>query len=192
VLSKTLIQALACAGLVLTLKAASNGAAEIECRFGCPNDGREYRDALATAIARADRIEVTEHSDPWDDYDLDANRSRIGAEILYAAVKLDAAQKRLFLDTVRGLDPKTQDWANACMPVVHHTVRFYDKDIIQSTMQICFHCSQVFWDGIKRKTNPESIHAGLEQFVTAIGLRTERDWEALAQEHLASHEGTSR
>jgi hypothetical protein len=92
----------------------------------------------------------------------------------------------MFLDTVENLDPAPQTAFPACVPVVHHTIRFFKAHQLISTMDICFHCGQFSWDGTKAD-EPQALYSGLYAVVTHIGMHPERDWEALAKSHLTSH-----
>jgi len=183
---KLIIWALVLAVLATSGPVSSIAAKETGCIFACPEDGPKYTGALLTAIQEADRIVVTEHSSPWDAYDVQANRSRIDTEIEYARVELTAEQRHRFSEILAKLDTKTQDWANGCMPEIHHTVRFYGKGAVASTMEICFTCDHVFWDAMEKVSPPGSIYDGLRKFVAAIGLHPKRDWTALADHRIAA------
>lgn len=184
---KSIIRAL---GLVLVSAAPGvqgEAGPATHCFIGCPSEGREFRDALLAAIDQADQIVVTEHSSPWDAFDAELNRSLIEQEFEYARVSLSSEQETRFRDIVAQVDPATQNWASACIPAFHHTVRFYQAGILKSTLQICFECSQVRWDGIKGVTPPGAIYQSLEQAITSVGLNPKRKWSALARQRLAAN-----
>ncbi len=145
--------------------------------------GGEYQQTLAKMIEQSDRIVVTEHSDQFDAFDANAGKSLIQSEIVYGTHELDASQKRLFLSTVRDLDPKLQNAFPLCIIEPHHSIRFYAGGKLTSTMDICFKCGQVEWDATKA-TPPWSLYSGLETLITAIGFSPKRDWSALAKQHL--------
>ena len=146
-------------------------------------DGQAYLGALAEIIQRSDRISVTEHSYEYDAYDTEAGRSLIPDEVVYGTRELDASQEGLFLSTIQALDPKTQDAFAACIFEPHHTVRFYTAGKLTSTMKICFECGQVEWDATKT-TPPWSLPSGLATFINGIGFSPDRDWAALAKQHM--------
>lgn len=148
--------------------------------FGCPNDGRIYRDSLVAALESADRVVITEHSDPWD-LGSAKNRDLADPNVEYRRVVLDADQRAFFRKTMMTMNPATQDWASACMPVVHHTVRFEQAGRVSGTLRICFQCSQVFWDGAE-VSPPNAIYRALEAVVKNVGLEPEREWRRLAWE----------
>jgi hypothetical protein len=157
-----------------------------ECFFGCPEDGRNYRDSLLAAIDRADQIVVTEHSSPWDAFDIKTHRSRIEGEYEYGRVTLTDAQKAEFRETIGAVSVATQSWASACIPEFHHTVRFFEGGALKSTLQICFQCSQVEWDAIQGVSPPGAIYDTLEKAISSVGLNPKRDWKRLAGERLAA------
>jgi hypothetical protein len=149
---------------------------------GIDRNGRVYLGALAETIQRSDRISVTEHSYQYDAYHTEAGKSLIPNEIVYGTRELDASRKAIFLSTVNALDPKTQDAFAACIFEPHHTVRFYTAGKLTSTMEICFECGQVEWDGTKA-TPPWSLPSGLATFIKDIGFSPDRDWAILAKQH---------
>jgi hypothetical protein len=179
---------LACFGLLLSTAAtpgAAGAAADAQCDrdkayFGCPGDGRIYRDSLVKALDTAERVVIVEHSDPWDLGPSQVDDSS-PAPVEYRRVELDSAQRAFFRKTLLKMNPATQNWASACMPVVHHTVRFETAGRVSGTLRICFQCSQVFWDGA-RVHPPEAIYGALKAVVQNAGLEPERDWGTLARE----------
>ena len=103
---------------------------------------------------------------------------------MYGTRELYVSQKEFLLSKVRSLDPKPQEWSSVCLFEPHHTMRFYAADKLTSTMEICFKRSQVEWTATKANP-PGSLYSGLAQFIESIGLSPDRDWSALAKEHLA-------
>jgi hypothetical protein len=102
---------------------------------------------------------------------------------VYWTVDLSAEQKQMFLQTVENLDPKTQDDFSLCSFDPHHTVRFYAREELLSTMQICFKCSQVAWRDAPGLP-PWSLFSGLHDFFERIGLKPDQNWSELAWAHL--------
>lgn len=147
------------------------------------SSGLEYRNALAELIERSDRIVVSEHSFEFDAYDAQAGKSRIPETVVYGRRELSGDQRAFFLSTVEGLDPATQDAFTACIFEPHHTIEFYAQDERIGTMAICFKCSQVEWDGAAMAP-PWALYSGLAKLVEAAGFSPERDWGALAEQHL--------
>lgn len=145
--------------------------------------GSEYLIKLAGAIRRSDRIVLTEHSYLYDAYDSRAGKSLIPNEVVYGSRELGGDQADLFLSTVESLDPQTQNAVTACIFEPHHTLRFYAEGELVSTMDICFKCSQVKWDATDL-TPPWSLLSGLAATVKDAGFSPERDWAALAEQHL--------
>lgn len=146
--------------------------------------GLEYRARLAETIRRSDRIVLTEHSCPLDAYDSGRGRSRIPDEVVYGRCEFSAALRDRFLSSIDGLDPQTQNAVTACIFEPHHTLRFYAGDALLSTMAICFKCSQVKWDGADVDP-PWTLYPALAEVVKSAGFSPERDWTALAEQHLA-------
>lgn len=145
--------------------------------------GAEYLNKLAEAIRHSDRIVLTEHSYPYDAYDSKAGKSLVPNEVVYGTREFDRGQTESFLATVEGLDPRTQNAVTACIFEPHHTLRFYAKGELVSTMGICFKCAQVKWDATDL-TPPWSLLSGLSAVVKVAGFSPERDWADLAEQHL--------
>lgn len=142
----------------------------------------EYKADLLALIERSDRIVVTEHSGPYDNYQTNAGKPRAPEQIVYRARELDAKQKARFLDIVRDMDETEQDAFPACVFEPHHTIRFHAQDELISTMRICFMCGQVEWNG-SSATPPWSLYSALAALIDDIGLQAERDWQGLAVRH---------
>lgn len=162
---------------------ATEGAPAMTTRID--SDGLEYRKALAGLIRRADRIVVTEHSYLYDAYDADAGKSLIPNEVVYGRHPLSPSQRDFFQSLVDGLDPTTQDAFAACIFEPHHRIEFYAAGERISTMAICFKCSQVKWDATSA-IPPWSLYSGLAALMEEVGFSSERDWVALAKQHLGN------
>jgi hypothetical protein len=145
--------------------------------------GSEYLATLAEVVQASDKIEITEHSCPYDAFDRKAGRSLITDEIVYGTRDLSASQRELFLSIVKAMDPKTRQWDRLCLFESHHAIRFYSAGKLTSTMEICFKCSEVEW-GATNARPPEVLLSSLARFVESIGFSPERDWRALAKKHL--------
>lgn len=161
-----------------------------------PRERGQYLDDLGATIQRSDQIVITEHSSGWDaikDLPLGEGghvESLIGDDVVYERRELSGAQKQMFFETVAGLDPKPRDAFTACVPEIHHTIRFLKAQKVISTMDICFQCGDIFWNGTKATPEPDALYSGLFDVMTRIGLHPERDWKALAREHLQLHPAT--
>lgn len=152
--------------------------------------GLEYRQAFAKLIRDADSIIATEHSSELDLYDFEASKSEIPEQIVYATRELSEAQRKFFLETIESLDPKTQDEFAACVPIVHHTFKFYQHDELVDTVDVCFQCGQVEWSGTEA-TPPSALYTGLAAVVEHIGLSPTRDWPLLARQHVGGGSNSS-
>jgi hypothetical protein len=171
--------------LAFLLLAVAGNALALGVEESADGDGAKYRDALSALISRADVIVVTEHSFELDLYDMDANKSLIPTDIVYGTRAMSPAQKSGFGSAIGKLDPKTQDAFPACIFEPHHTFRFYLKKKLISTLEVCFKCGQVEWDGINSRVAPPwSLYFGLAQAVKSVGFQPERDWTALAKKHV--------
>ena len=147
------------------------------------NDGAIYKTAMADLIRQSDRIVASEHSDEFDLYDVEAEKSELDKQLVYGEQELSDQQKAFFLATIESLDPKTQDAFPACVPAVHHSFRFYSRGALVDTVDICFECGQVLWEGTSAYP-PWSLSSGLAKIVTRVGFSPERDWPAVARQHL--------
>jgi len=145
--------------------------------------GTEYKEALLGLLSRTDRIVATEHSSEFDLYDPETGESGVPKTIIYGTHELTAAEIEYFTATIKSLDPTTQDAFAACVPEVHHTFRFYSGQRLIDTMDICFECGEVLWSGTGA-TPPWSLYSGLAKVVKHIGFTPDRDWPAVARQHL--------
>jgi hypothetical protein len=148
--------------------------------WGCVNDGRIYRDSLVAALDAADKVVISEHSDPLD---LGPPVENVPAPSIveYRRVELTPAQRAFFRKTLVKMKPETQSWYSACIPAVHHTIRFEKANGVRGTLRICFECSQVFWDGTE-VSPPAAIHSALREILENAGLEPKRNWHKLALE----------
>jgi hypothetical protein len=150
--------------------------------LGCvrqDQSGSQYLKDLGNLIARADRIEVVEHSSPMDFFDSNKGELIASKEISYRRVKLNAQQKNGFKSAIEALPPKTQDAFPACIIEAHHRIEFYVAEEMIDSMEVCFACGQVEWSGTKA-TPPWSLYAGLEALILSVGMQPKRDWASLA------------
>lgn len=171
---------------LLTFAAVATGCT----RPNSDGEGARYLAALDDAIRGAARIVVSEHSFELDAYDMEKGRSLLPEPLVYRTVELSAAQRHAFLAAMTGLDTRTQDAFAACIFQPHHSVFFHAKDGLQSTMKICFTCSQVQWDATSA-TPPWSLFRGLGSAIEALGMEPSRDWPALAQTYLQGLAGAA-
>jgi hypothetical protein len=145
--------------------------------------GPEYKQALLALLRRSNRIVVSEHSSEFDLFDSETGESKIPKTIIYGTHELTGAEAEYFNATIQALDTKTQDAFSACVPAVHHTIRFYSGQQLIDTMEICFECSQVLWSGT-RATPPWSLYSGLAEVIERVGFTPDRDWPKVARQHL--------
>jgi hypothetical protein len=145
-----------------------------------PNDGRLYKEALVKAIKSSDRIVVTEHSDRFDYPFSEVNRKDL-PQFEYGRIELSDPAKARFLKNVEAMDAATQDLFSSCIFVPHHTVRFYSGSTLKSTMDICFHCGDVQWNGSKH-VRPKGLWSAIIPLIHDVGFHEVRDWEALLNE----------
>lgn len=168
----------------------AGASADAECHdptWGCPADGRTWRDSLLAALEAADEVELTEHSDPND---LVAIRKggRLASEHVYGRVVLDARQRAYFREALKKTDVTTQTWMSACIPFFHHTIRFRRAGETIGQLDICFQCGQVEWSGTK-VIPPGAIYETLSDVVSHAGLSPKREWQRLAYDAETKKEG---
>lgn len=144
------------------------------------NDGVRYQEAFSEAIKASDRVVFIEHSDRADFPIEDVNRKDL-PRYEYRRVELSAAQKASFLRDVLTMESKTQTVFTACMFIPHHTLEFYSGKRLTSSMQICFHCGDIQWDGTEL-VRPEGLFHPIMTLLSKVGFEQERDWEALRKQ----------
>jgi len=145
-----------------------------------PNaEGQPMLDDLARAARDADRIVVVEHSSRHDTNN-SSNSATPPAERRYGEAVLTGADKQPFLATLEGIDPYVSQWVAACIFEPHHRFEFYKGNTRTHTLEVCFQCNQLEWDGAKNPV-PQAFYAGLAPFIESLGMQPERDWQALAR-----------
>ncbi len=149
-----------------------------------PNEqGAKYLRELLSAVRQADVITITEHSHMTDylrpDRGVDGYKEKI-----YAVVKISQSEKRGLIDIVSSLDPKTQDAFSACIFEPHHRLAFYRSGKLTSTMEVCFECGQIEWDGTSQRP-PWAIFDGMRAYISSIGLHPKSDWWARYESQVA-------
>jgi len=137
--------------------------------------GRYLLDLLAT-IRKADKITVTEHSDRVD-YVILYHTEDGYQEKIYQVLQLTPQDKEDWIDLLGTLESKTQEAFPACIFEPHHRIAFYSNGKLFSTMEVCLQCGQVEWDGTSQ-TPPWSLHNGMRQFISRIGMPPKDDWRA--------------
>ncbi|WP_313143091.1 hypothetical protein [Stenotrophomonas sp.] len=145
-----------------------------------PNaEGQPMLDDLARVARDADRIVVVEHSFRYDTNN-SSNSATSPAERRYREAVLAGADKQPFLSTLEGIDPYVSDWTTACIFEPHHRFEFYKGKKRTRTLEVCFQCGELRWDGTRNPV-PQAFYAGLEPFIESLGMQPERDWQALAR-----------
>ena len=180
---KLLIALLTLATLAACTKPVVTEPAAPQRRADGPADdggGRKYLTALVQAVRGADRIVVTEHSDPEDLFDANTMKSLIPDDVVYATRVLDAQQKAILIGILQGLDPATQDAFTACIPEQHHAIAFEGGKGPNTVMEICFQCGQIEWTGATA-TQPWSLVGGLRSFISTLGMQPKQDWNERAK-----------
>ena len=138
--------------------------------------GGRYLSDLLAAIRNADEITVTEHSSRVDFLRPERNPDDY-KEKVYQVVKVSPNDKLQLIEIVSMLETKTQNAFPACIFDPHHRIAFYSKGKLTSTMEVCFECGQIEWNGTGQ-TPPWSIYAGMKTFITEIGLHPKAEWWA--------------
>jgi hypothetical protein len=138
--------------------------------------GGRYLSDLLAAIRNADEITVTEHSSMMDFLRPERNQDDY-KEKVYQVVKVSSNEKLKLIEIVSMLETKTQDAYPACIFDPHHRIAFYSKGKLASTMEVCFECGQIEWDGT-RQMPPWSLYSGMKTFILEIGLHPKAEWWA--------------
>lgn len=142
-----------------------------------PNEpgGKYLRDLLA-AVRDADEITVTEHSSMVDYMRPESNPDNY-KEKIYEVIQVSPNDKVKLIEILSMLETKTQNAFPGCIFDPHHRIALYSKGKLASTMEVCFECGQIEWDGTSQ-TPPWSIYEGMETFVSELGLHTKAEWSA--------------
>lgn len=163
-------------------------AAPPDCSFGCPGDGKAWRDSLVATIDEADQIELSEHSDPNDLIAQGDPGQPMKTEHVYRRLELDPGQREYFRKALQAMDVTTQHWVSACIHFYHHSFRFRRSGQTVGELNICFHCGDVSWTR-SRVMPPAKIYETLRDVVTHLGFSPKRDWRDLAHAAEARENG---
>jgi hypothetical protein len=158
-------------------------------RPAAPGAGPNYKGAgfnslVMQAIVLADRIVISEHSYEFDGVDMHGKGSpQPRPVVVYAERTLSEDQKAMFVGAAGSTPPSAHAIAPVGEFVARHTIRFYKDGRLTSTMQICFSCKQIRWDGDRSAPPPDDMIKSLKLVVRNVGLTPERDWNSYAELH---------
>ena len=139
--------------------------------------GKGFLRQLVSAIEESDRVVAVEHSYLYDGSDL--NKHFLPERSYRSVVLTDADRARLAV-ALSSTNSHVSMWAAACIFEPHHRLEFYTKSNKTRTLEICFQCAQLEWEG-QQASAPQAIYGTLERFVESVGMQPERDWTALAR-----------
>jgi hypothetical protein len=145
---------------------------------------RDFRDKLASEIAKASFVEVVEHSHMMDFPDEAFPQSPLRSSddvptIEHARIRLSAEQRDALVKRVRSMDEADSPVISFCGFVPHHTVELHSASGVSSRLEICFSCSGLEWDAADLQGSPESWVSEFEGFVSGIGMHPSADWKDL-------------
>lgn len=150
---------------------------------------REFRDALAAAIAAASSIQVAEHADASDFFKVLHPGEESGVyssnefpAVEYARVRLDETQRNMLLRAVQAMDEAESASVCFCAFSARHTIELHSDDGISSRIPMCFSCGDFQWSARDFNAERESWVAGLEAFIKDLGMRPSADWKQLLED----------
>jgi len=167
--------------------AACSGVLDTGSQLAGNADASPYKADLLSAISKADRIIVIEHSDRFDGMDAYVEGKADPQPlpiVTYHKQEMSAAQRKIFATRIDAMPARAEEAAPACTFQHRHTFQFYSGATLISTMQICFQCGQLRWDGSSYNA-PRNIYSELKKMVIEMGLTPERDWDQLRLSHKA-------
>lgn len=154
---------------------------------GNKQGGRAFLSDFLDAIKTADRIEVLEHSSYMDAYYLEHYDSIKIKPTIYTKKELNQEQKNQLIQVLEQADTTTHDAVKACIFDPHHTIRFFKSNQESSSMEICFQCWELKWNGTENQP-PTGMATALESFILAMGLQVKKDWVTKARQSAARAE----
>lgn len=143
---------------------------------------REFREALAVAVANASRIEVVEHSHVSDFVEIHgAGEDGVYTSddfptVEYARVRLNGEQVSELLRTVRAMDAAEPLVINLCASTPRHSIELRSGEGVSSRLEVCFSCRKLQWSDRDLQGDPDSWVDGLEAFVRGLGMQPQADW----------------
>lgn len=152
--------------------------------------GAPYKARLLAAIANADRIVLNEHSYKFDGVDMrdeGANTPQPKPVVTYAEVTMTSAQKARFASMIAAMPAAASGDLPFCIFEGRHSIQFHVKGKLDSTLDICFHCGQLAWNGNDQLVAPDAVVKTLKAVIQDAGLTPVRDWNRYAIEHQRRH-----
>jgi hypothetical protein len=146
--------------------------------FWLATSGFWYKQYLLHEIQGATKIVVTEHSHEFDFLDQSMVHQIIYGEMILSKSEINQLYT---LAHALPLEDKSGGPVAACSFNPHHTIKFYEGFKLNSTMDICFECGDVNWDGTVT-AQPWLLLSMLRDFISKIGFHPDRDWITLAKQ----------
>ena len=138
---------------------------------------RQFKADLIAALDTAHRIELVEHSHPFD-YGMVEDLEE-APFIEYKRLELTSGQRAELQHSLKKMNDAPQAMS-LCLFENHHTMVLYDaKNEMRDVIQICFKCGDTEWGGTRVQA-PEDFHNVFKQFIEPLGFQAERDWVELA------------
>lgn len=142
-------------------------------------EAKNYNLALVDAIQNADRIVIKEHSHEVDFFGAIPGLDN-PPQYSYGLKVLNTGEKILFLENARKLKGEARIVKTICLFVPHHTIDFYEKDVLKSSMQICYKCSDIKWSATTYGASQDVFQA-LTPLITQAGMQPHRAWDEMAK-----------
>jgi hypothetical protein len=148
------------------------------------HSGKDYLKTLSEEVKKSNRIVITEHSDWKELAFVERNARESKLEFEYGRREMSGDQKERFLERIASACPAIDNSVSGCIPYYHHTLLFYQKDKLASTMEICFICDIVDWKGHKGRPPASFVSYVLKPTILDVGLKPERDWDGILERRM--------
>lgn len=154
--------------------APGGGAAQQPVHAEDPDSSAAFQQQLLTALRKAGRIVLTEHSDKYDSFDRVTSEAN-GPYHVYASHQLSAEERKHLIDAVAAVDPQAGP-STLCMFSPHHAVDFYAGEQRDSRLEICFTCGDMEWDAAANASYPQELVGVFNRLAKQSGMKTDQNW----------------
>jgi hypothetical protein len=143
-------------------------------------EAKKFKSDLISAVSKANRIDVVEHSWLYDFHDGRGELIKDPPHIVYKRTGLTPEQKARFHLVLENMKESAKTMFSACIFEPHHSIELINDNGSKSVIRICFKCDDTEWDG-SNGTAPEVFQKVVQQFIAPLGFQVSRDWHELAK-----------
>ena len=145
---------------------------------------KQFKKKLIESFETAERIDLVEHSCALDYFSVPGIDLDNAPTAEYKRVTLTREQQEQFSKAFRAMSDAPKDMFSGCIFEPHHSIEFHFPDGSKSVIEICFKCGDTIWQGTSGLLEPKKFQSTFAALMTPLGFQRERDWKALAKDHV--------